>query len=218
MKKVRVLLADDHAVLRAGLRALLNSQADLEVVGEAADGAEAVRLAQTLAPDVALVDISMPGTDGLVATRELRQRCPKTRVIVLTMHEEEGFLRQVLNAGGAGYVLKKAAEAELLAAIRAVHRGEAFVDPAMTRAMIEGYLGKESAAQEVPSGVELTPREVEVLTLIAWGHSNQQVAEKLVISVKTVETHKAHIMEKLGVKSRVGLVRYALEKGLLKHP
>lgn len=216
MSKIRVLLADDHAVLRAGLRALLNSQPDMEVIGEAADGAEAVRLAQTLVPDVALVDISMPGMDGLVATRELRQRCPKTRVVVLTMHEEEGFLRQVLNAGGAGYVLKKAAEAELLAAIRAVHRGEAFVDPTLTRTMIEGYLGREGATQPAQSGLELTPREVEVLTLIAWGYSNQQIAERLVISVKTVETHKAHIMEKLGVQGRVGLVRYALEKGLLK--
>lgn len=132
------------------------------------------------------------------------------------MHEEAGFLRQVLNAGGTGYVLKRAAETELLAAIRAVHRGEAFVDPAMTRALIQGYLGQEDALTQPPADVELSPRETEVLALIAAGYSNQQIAEKLVISVKTVETHKAHIMEKLGARSRVDLVRYALEKGLLQ--
>ena len=216
MERIRVLLADDHAVLRAGLRALLNGQPDIEVVSEAGDGREAVRLAKALAPDIVLMDISMPGLDGLAVTREVRQRCPAARVVVLTMHEEEGFLRQVLAAGGAGYVLKKAAEETLLAAIRAVYRGEAFVDPAMTRTMIEGYLGGEAPAPNTPNGVELSPRETEVITLIAQGYTNQQIAARLVISVKTVETHKANIMQKLGAKSRVELVRYALETGLLK--
>ncbi|OIO89627.1 MAG: DNA-binding response regulator [Anaerolineae bacterium CG2_30_64_16] len=216
MQRIHVLLADDHAVLRAGLRALLSNQPNIEVVAEAGDGYEAVRLAETLAPDIVLMDISMPGMDGLAATRLMRQRCPNARVIVLTMHEEESFLRQVLAAGGAGYVLKKAAEGELLAAIRVVHRGEAFVDPAMTRTMIEGYLGGEAPAPNTPNGVELSPRETEVITLIAQGYTNQQIAARLVISVKTVETHKANIMQKLGAKSRVELVRYALETGLLK--
>lgn len=218
MKKIRVLLADDHAVLRAGLRALLNAQADMEVVGEAGDGAQAVRLAQALAPDIALLDISMPGMDGLAALRQMRRLCPQTRAVVLTMHEEAGFLRQVLEAGGAGYVLKRAAESELLAAIRAVRRGEVFVDPAMTHELVQAYLGRENAAAPSAAEAELSPRETEVLALIAAGYTNQQIAEKLVISVKTVETHKAHIMEKLGARSRVDLVRYALEKGLLKPP
>lgn len=216
MKKIRVLLADDHAVLRAGLRALLNAQPDIEVVGEAGDGTQAVQLAQALAPDIALLDITMPGVDGLAATRQIRQLCPHTHVIVLTMHEEAGFLRRMLDAGGAGYVLKRAAEAELLAAIRAVHRGEAFVDPAMTRTLIQNYLGQAEPVAQPSASTELSPRETEVLALIAAGYTNQQIAEKLVISVKTVETHKAHIMEKLAARSRVDLVRYALEKGLLQ--
>lgn len=216
MKKIRVLLADDHAVLRAGLRALLNAQPDIEVVGEAGDGTQAVQLAQALAPDIALLDIAMPGVDGLAATRQIRQLCPHTHVIVLTMYEEAGFLRRTLDAGGAGYVLKRAAEAELLAAIRAVHRGEAFVDPAMTRTLIQDYLGQAEPAEQPSASTELSPRETEVLALIAAGYTNQQIAEKLVISVKTVETHKAHIMTKLAARSRVDLVRYALEKGLLQ--
>lgn len=218
MKKIRVLLADDHAVLRAGLRALLNAQPDIEVVGEAGDGAQALQLAQALAADIALLDISMPGMDGLAALRQMCRLCPQTRAVVLTMHEEAGFLRQVLEAGGAGYVLKRAAESELLAAIRAVRRGEVFVDPAMTRELVQAYLGRENAAARSAAEAELSPRETEVLALIAAGYTNQQIAEKLVISVKTVETHKAHIMEKLGARSRVDLVRYALEKGLLKPP
>lgn len=213
---IRILLADDHAVLRAGLRALLNGQPDIEVVGEAGDGRAVVHLAETLAPDIVLMDISMPGLDGLAATREVRQCCPATRVVVLTMHEEEGFLRQVLAAGAAGYILKKAAEETLLAAIRAVHRGEAFVDPAMTRLMIEAYLGGEASTPNTPNGVDLSPRETEVITLIAQGYTNQQIASRLVISVKTVETHKANMMQKLGATSRIRLVQYALEKGLLK--
>lgn len=220
MGKIRVLLADDHAVLRAGLRALLNSQPDIEVVGEAADGEEALRAAERMQPDIVLMDITMPGTDGLEATRHLKGRQPQVRVIVLTMHEDEEFLRQVLAAGGSGYMLKKAAEAELLSAIRAVHRGEAFIYPSLTRVLIEGYLrqteerGRKKESAE-PAPGNLTAREVEVLRLIAQGYTNQQVADQLVISVKTVETHKAHIMDKLSLRSRVELVRYAVQHGLL---
>jgi len=220
MAKIRVLLADDHAVLRAGLRALLNSQPDLEVVGEAADGDEVLRVSERVQPDIVLMDITMPGTDGLEATRRLKRRQPQVRVIVLTMHEDEEFLRQVLAAGGSGYMLKKAAESELLSAIRAVHRGEAFSHPSLTRVLIEGYLRQADAhghKQEPvsPAPGNLTAREVEVLRLIAQGYTNQQIADQLVISVKTVETHKAHIMDKLGRRSRVELVRYALQHGLL---
>jgi two-component system response regulator NreC len=222
MSRIRVLLADDHAVLRAGLKALLGMQPDIIVVGEAGDGSEALRLAESLRPDVVLLDISMPGLDGLAALRQMRQCAPLTRVLILTMHADEGFLRAALAEGAAGYVLKRTAEGDLLAAIRAVARGEAFLDPALTRALIAGYLDRSEAAGEPrkaeaagPGYDGLTAREVEVLKSIAQGYSNAEIAERLVISVKTVETHKAHIMEKLGRRSRVELVRYAMEKGLL---
>lgn len=220
MGKIQVLLADDHAVLRAGLRALLNGQPDMEVVGEAADGEEALRVAERVRPDIVLMDITMPGMDGLEATRQLKRRQPHVRVIMLTMHEDEEFLRQVLAAGGSGYLLKKAAESELLSAIRAVHRGEAFIYPSLTRVLIEGYLRQADERGRKkepvpPAPGNLTAREVEVLRLIAQGYTNQQIADQLVISVKTVETHKAHIMEKLSLRSRVELVRYAMQHGLL---
>lgn len=216
MTKIRVLLADDHAVLRAGLKALLATQPDLEPVGETGEGGEAARLAETLRPDVLLLDVTMPGNEHFAALRAVRERAPDVRVLLLTMHEDEAVLREALRLGASGYVLKKAAEAELLTAIRAVARGEAFVDPAMTKAMIEGYLrteGNKGTKETHTDG--LTGREVEVLKLTAEGYTNKEVAEKLVISVKTVETHKAHIAEKLEMKSRVEWLRYAREKGLL---
>lgn len=217
MNKIRVLLADDHTVLRAGLRALLATQPDLELVGETGEGSEAVRLAATLRPDVLLLDVTMPGNERFAALHAVRECAPGVRVLLLTMHEDEAILREALRAGAAGYVLKKAAEAELLSAIRAVARGEAFVDPAMTRVVIEGYLetqGAEGTKRTQTDG--LTPREIEVLILIAEGYTNKEIAEELVISVKTVETHKAHIAEKLGIKSRVEWLRYAREKGWLR--
>jgi len=220
MSRSRILLVDDHAVLRAGLRALLGMQPDLVVVGEAGNTAEALRLAQGLQPDIVLLDISMPGPDGLAALHQVRQVAPSARVLILTMHAEESFLRAALAEGAAGYLLKRSAEGDLLAALRAVARGEAFLDPALTRALIDGYLAEEQghtprqAAPQVDYD-GLTAREIEVLRLIAQGYTNAEIAERLVISVKTVETHKAHIMDKLGRRSRVELVRYALEKGLL---
>ncbi len=215
-RRIRILLADDHAVLRAGLKALLTTQPDLDPVGEAGEGGEAVRLAESLRPDVLLLDVTMPGNEQFAALRAVRERAPEVRVLLLTMHEDEALLREALRLGASGYVLKKAAEAELLTAIRAVARGEAFVDPAMTRVMIEGYLGAEgNKGTAVAQSEGLTAREIEVLKLIAEGYTNKEIAEKLVISVKTVETHKAHIAEKLGRKSRVEWLRYAREKGLL---
>jgi len=213
---ITVLLADDHGVLRAGLRMLLENQPEMTVIGEAGDGITALRLTQELSPDVLLLDISMPGMDGLQALLAIRVAAPDCRVLLLTMHEEEAILRQALQAGAAGYVLKKSAETELLSAIRAVARGEAFVDPGMTKVMIECYLGlpPDSAAARFEAE-SLTPREVEVLQLVAAGYTNREVAEKLVISVKTVETHKAHITGRLGVKSRVEWLRYARANGLL---
>lgn len=214
--QITVLLADDHAVLRAGLRMLLENQPDMTVIGEAGDGAMALRLTRELAPRVLLLDVSMPGMDGLQALRAIRAAAPECRVLLLTMHEEEAILRQALQAGAAGFVLKKSAENELLAAIRAVARGEAFVDPGMTKVMIEGYLGLPPASDAAEPEVEsLTPREIEVLRLVAAGYANREVAEKLVISVRTVETHKARIAERLGVKSRVEWLRYARKNGWL---
>ncbi len=220
MSKIRVVLADDHAILRAGLKALLVTQPDLGVVGEAGDGAEALRLAESLQPDVLLLDVTMPGNEHFAALRALRECAPGVRVLLLTMHENETMLREALRLGASGYVLKKAAEAELLTAIRAAARGEAYVDPALTKVMIEGYLGttetEEShrTAQVQASG--LTAREIEVLRLTAEGYTNKEIAAELIISVKTVETHKAHIAEKLGAKSRVEWLRYARQRGWLK--
>jgi len=224
MPPIRVFLADDHAVLRAGLKALLSAQADMDVVGEAGDGLEALREAERIRPDVVLADVGMPGLTGLELTRRLKESLPEARVLILTVHEDQSFLDRALRAGAAGYLVKRAAEEDLLAGIRAVARGEAFLFSSMTKGLIEDYLrrtsrggareGSESPAPKPYDG--LTPREVQVLRLIAQGYSNVQVAEVLVISVKTVESHRARIVEKLGLRSRVELVRYALGKGLLE--
>jgi two-component system response regulator NreC len=216
MNKIRILLADDHAVLRSGLTALLATQPDLDPIGDTGNGGEAVQLAESLRPDVVLLDVTMPGNEHFAALRAMRARAPEVRVLLLTMHEDETMLREALRLGAAGYVLKKAAEAELLNAIRAVARGEAYVDPALTRVMIEGYLEHEANPAAAPIQSDgLTAREIEVLTLTAEGYTNKEIAAKLSISVKTVETHKAHIAEKLGMKSRVDWLRYAREHGLL---
>jgi len=213
-KRIRILLADDHAVLRAGLRALLSAQGDLEVVGEASDGAEAIRLTQTLRPDVVVMDIGMPGVSGIDATARIKRDLPAVKVLILSMHDDQGYLRQVLRAGASGYVLKKAADTELLAAIRAAARGEVFLDPALAKALVEEVLEPRTAAGgEIPT---LSDREREVLRLIAHGHTNQQVADRLCIGVKSVETYKARLMEKLALKGRAELVRYALQHGLLR--
>ncbi len=216
--KITILLADDHAVLRAGLRMLLENQPDMTVIGEADGGLAALRLARELAPRVILLDVSMPGMDGLQALRAIRADAPQCRVLLLTMHEEEAILRQALQAGAAGYILKQSAEAELLTAIRAVARGEAFVDPRLTRLMIESYLSESrpsASAGEALQSDGLSGREKEVLLLAAQGFANKEIAERLGLSIKTVETHKAHIAQKLGLKSRVDWLRYVRQKGWL---
>ena len=212
-KRIRILLADDHAVLRAGLRALLAAQGDLEVVGEASDGAEAIRLTHALRPDVVVMDIGMPGVSGIDATARIKRDWPGAKVLILSMHDDRGYLRQVLRAGASGYVLKKAADTELLAAIRAAARGDVFLDPSLAKALVEEVVEPRAAGTEAPA---LSDREREVLRLIAHGHTNQQVADRLCISVKSVETYKARLTEKLGLKGRAELVRYALQHGLLK--
>lgn len=211
-KRSRILLVDDHAVLRAGLAALLAAQADLEVVGHAADGAAAVRSAQALRPDIVVMDIGMPGGGGIDATARITRELPATRVVILSMHDDQGYLREALRAGASGYVLKRAADTELLAAIRAAARGEVFLDPAMARGLVEEVVAPRAAAD---GPAALSEREREVLRLLARGHTNQQVADRLCIGVKSVETYKARLMEKLGLKGRAELVRYALRHGFL---
>ncbi len=218
-RKTRLLLADDHAVMRTGLRMLLNAQPDMEVVGEAMDGDEALVLARQHRPDIILMDISMPCCDGLKAARRVRQEMPDTKVLILTMHEDKGYLYQALRAGAAGYVVKSAADIELITAIRAVKEGGVFLHPMVARDLVQEMLSAADwkhefgKVEERPHG--LSPRELEVLRLIALGHTNQEIAEILVLSVKTVETHKTHIMEKLGPRTRSELVRYAIKNGLL---
>jgi len=215
MERIRIVIADDHAVMRAGLRLLLNGQADMEVVGEAGDGWETVEKAVALEPDIVLLDISMPGLSGLEAASEIRKRAPGIKLLILTMHDDEAYLRQFLQIGASGYVVKKAADTELVAAIRAVQRGESFIYPTLTRVLIDSYIQRgETPRPRQPAG-ELTPRETEVLRLVAQGYTSQQVAGQLSISVNTVETHRAHIMEKLGLRGRAQLVRYAIARGLL---
>jgi DNA-binding NarL/FixJ family response regulator len=205
--KTRVFIADDHAVLRAGLRMLINAQADLEVVGEAADAAEAVRQAALLTPDVLTLDLTMPGGGSLKAIERLHRECPRVRVLVLTMHDDAAYLRAALAAGAAGYVLKKAADTDLLTAVRAVARGRTFVDLDMAE-------DAPPPTGRVAAG-DLSPREREVLGLLARGHTNQEIADRLYLSVKTVETYRARIADKAGLKTRADIVRYAMETGLL---
>ena len=213
--KIRILLVDDHAILRAGLRAILNAEADIEVVDEAGDGKEAVAKAEKLRPDVALMDISMPVMDGLEATSRIQQSCPEVKVLVLTVHDNEEYLFQVLEAGGSGYVVKKSADTELISAIRAVYRGEAFLSPLATKMVIGRYLHAVGLGEEKQNYDELTSREKEVLKLITEGYTNQEVADRLIISVKTVESHRAHILDKLELHTRADLVKYARTHGML---
>lgn len=212
--KIRVMLADDHTVLRAGLRALLNAEPDIEVIGEAADGLEAVALAERLKPDVVVMDIAMPRMDGLQATRQIAARLPTTRVLVLTMHAEEQYLLQVLEAGGSGYVLKRSADTELLDAIRVVAGGQAYLYPSATKLLLEAYRRGEHAGES--NEHLLTEREEEVLKLTAEGYSNTEIAGQIYLSPKTVDTYRQRIMEKLGIHHRAELVRYALDRGLLR--
>jgi two-component system response regulator NreC len=211
---IRILIADDHGVLRAGLRALLNAEPNLQVVGEATDGQETLQLAKELIPDVILLDVSMPGLGGLEVTRQLKAALPDTHVLILTVHEDEHLLREAIHIGAAGYITKRAIDSELINAIRAVSRGDLYVHPAMTRALLNGQ--SPSTPTQTKPVEPLTPREIEVLRLIAQGYTNRKAAEVLVISVRTVETHRANIMAKLGLGGRVELVRYAMEHGLLE--
>lgn len=211
---IRILLADDHAILRSGLKALLNMEADLEVVGEASNGREAVQLAKQLTPDVIVMDISMPEMDGLQAAEEIHQLGLPCRIVMLTVHADEDYLFQTLRMGASGYVLKSSADTELIDAIRTAHRGEVFLYPSAVKKLLGEYLRGEAGEGRKERDV-LTTREREVLKLTAEGYTNNEIAEKLVISPKTVDTYRQRIMEKLNLHRRSELVRYALDKGLL---
>lgn len=211
---LRVVLADDHAVVREGLKALINGQMDMAVVGEAADGEAACQAARTLAPDVLVIDLSMPLLSGADAATRIRRECPAVKVLALTVHEERVYLTQLLRAGASGYVLKRAAAAELVRAIRAVASGGTYIDPSMAGSLVEGYLDGQDVAAP-PSGVPLSERERDVLMRIARGFSNKEIAGELGLSVKTVETYKGRMAEKLGLRSRVEIVRYAAQQGWL---
>ena len=213
--KTRILLADDHAVVRHGLRMVLDSEPDLQVVAEAGDGAEAVKRALLEDIDLAILDIAMPRLTGLQAARELHRRRPQLRLLMLSMHQNEQYLYEALKAGGSGYVLKTVADRDLVQACRAAMRGEPFLYPGAMTPLIRDYLHRARNDQDLPED-PLTAREHEVVKLIAEGYSTKQIAEALVISEKTVERHRANILEKLGMHDRVELTRYAIRRGLVE--
>jgi two-component system, NarL family, response regulator NreC len=212
--KIRLVVADDHAILRSGLRMLINAQLDMEVVGEAEDGIEAVQVIQKVNPDVAILDVTMPKSGGLDAIKEIVARNRSIRILLLTMHEEPAYLRTALAAGAAGYVLKKSVDADLLSAIRAVHKGRTYVDSELAEVLVRDAFSRDDRAGSAVNNV-LSERELQVLKLVAEGFSSREIAEQIYISTKTVETYRARFAEKLGLKSRAQIVRYALNLGLL---
>lgn len=213
MEKIRVLLADDHETVREGLRLIISSEPDMEVVGEAGDGAAALAAAEALRPQVVVMDITMPRMNGLEATQKLARRFPDVRVLTLTRHGDAAYLQQLLEAGVAGYVLKQSRATELLHAIRAVAGGGTYLDPSVAGKITDTYARR---AHDFGSGASLTPREEEVLRRVAWGYSNKEIAARLELSVKTVETHKTNAMHKLGATSRIDVVRFAVLNGWLR--
>jgi len=213
---IRVLLADDHAVLRAGLRLLLIGQNEFEVVAEASTGSEALSLAEKMQPDLILLDLSMPGLGGMDVLPTLRKMVPSTKILILTMHDDPQYLRQALKHGASGYVLKKAADAELISAIRAVLRGEVYIHPSMTRVLLEDILPEAKSSNAEFTWASLSEREQEVLKMVALGHTSAEIADQLSLSAKTVETYRARGMEKLGLRTRAALVKFVLQEGLMK--
>jgi len=214
-KKKRVLLADDHAILRAGLKSMLSSQEDLEIVGEASTGIETLDQCEKLKPDLILLDLSMPGVGGLEILPRLRHVSPGSKILVLTMHDDKQYLHQALQNGASGYVLKKAADTELITAIHSVLVGEMYVHHSMMRHLVEDMLPSRDHLDNIDQWSLLSEREQEVIRLVALGYTGSEIAETLSLSIKTVETYRSRGMEKLGLHNRAGLVRYALKKGLI---
>src|SRR6185312_9426293 len=215
-QKIRVVVADDHAILRAGLRMLINAQGDMTVVAEAQDGIEAVAAVQRTKPDVAILDVTMPRSGGLDAIKEIVSRSRSTRILLLTMHEEPAYLRTALSAGASGYVLKKSVDADLLTAIRAVHKGRTYVDSELAEVLVRDAISPDASDRAGSAARSLlSDRELQVLKLVAEGFSSREVAEQIFVSTKTVETYRSRFAEKLGLKSRAQIVQYALNLGLL---
>ncbi len=214
MSKIKVLLVDDHEIVRAGLRMLFVAEPTIEIVGEASNGAEALQQVSALQPDVVLMDVAMPGMNGIEATRAIKAAHPEVAVLALTMHEDEEYFFEMLNAGASGYVPKRAAPDDLVSAIHVVHQGDVFIYPTLAKLLVRDFL-QRAETNTMPVAEELTAREREILTYIAEGYTNREIADKLVISVKTVDRHRENIMHKLNLHSRVELVKYAIEKGLI---
>lgn len=215
MNKTRVLVVDDHTLVRKGLVSILDRDAGIEIVGEAENGREALAKVPALSPQIVLMDISMPDLNGLEATHQMKRRFPEVKVLILTMHADEEYVAQILRAGASGYVLKKAAPAELLMAIHAVSRGDSFLSPSISRTVIAGYIQQTGAMAVQERYSMLTPREREILQLIGEGLSTRLIADRLCISVKTAETHRSHIMEKLELHGTAALIKYAVRKGIV---
>jgi DNA-binding NarL/FixJ family response regulator len=215
MGKLRILLADDHQMIRDGLKGIINAQADMEVIGEVSDGVSAWQQAKECRPDVVIMDVSMPQMDGAKATEKLKNECPEVKVLALTAHDDRGHVNRLIQAGASGYLLKIAAAAELISAIRKVAAGNGYLDPTLASKVVSNYIRQQSLKGEAQGGT-LTQREEEVLRLVARGYVNKEIARHLGISVKTVETHKSRSMEKLEIRSRADVVRYALQEGWLQ--
>ncbi len=213
--QISVLIADDHTIVRSGVRLLLEAETDISVVGEALNGREALELTESLQPDVVLMDITMPEMDGLEATRQLKTRFPHINVLVLTMHRSDDYFFEMLKAGASGYILKGAKTSELINAVRVVQQGEIFLYPSMTQKLVQGYI--QLAEWDKESEPSLSPREKEIFQLLAEGYSNKEIAEKLVISPSTVHSHRGNIMEKLGLGNRRDLIQYARKQGLIQN-
>jgi len=212
MNKIKVLLVDDHAIMRDGIRAILSLHDDIDIVGEASEGQEAIEKTRELSPDVVIMDVAMPDMDGIEATRRIRKESPNVKVIMLTQYDNKEYVLSAIKAGAAGYVPKRALGSELVSAVRAVNRGESFLYPSAAAALIDDYRRQASTADPYE---QLTPREREILKLIAEGHTSREIAENLFISLKTVTGHRAKIMEKLGLRNRTELFKFAVRKGLL---
>jgi DNA-binding NarL/FixJ family response regulator len=212
MKKIKVLLVDDHAIMRDGISAILSLHYDIDMIGEASEGQEAIEKTRELSPDVVIMDVAMPDMDGIEATRRIRKQSPNVRVIMLTQYDNKEYVLSAIKAGAAGYVPKRALGSELISAVRAVNRGESFLYPSAAAALIDEYRRQAKTADPYE---QLTPREREILKLIAEGHTSREIAENLFISLKTVTGHRAKIMEKLGLRNRTELFKFAVRKGLL---